>query len=745
MRSWVADRVAHVEPPKTYLVAKALRLPATTIGCLVSEKLERCGVFSLQGECGFLPSFVSTDLSQPTSHIQDLTGWWASQIPLSCECERRFAYELPIHIPDISPDFACPKVSVSSDILSDRLSRANILTPPLLPSSLVGPNLVGQHPAAISVVTPPIRFRIPEVDIQRVRWGRLRPPSIGSYPAPGAPTVSRNLLQPFPPVRISGCVFASTPERRPPTSPPFDRFGRSEESRRPHSHFGTTQSFDQRQPPIWPYLLAFLKPALRLDRLRECDLPGTLYPFQVEGVRKLIDNEAFLLADEMGTGKTVMTSVALRILLQQGKIHRTLILCPKSILSVWHRHIRDWSKPLSVVVVAGMRSVRELAWKTPAHVYVTTYDTARNDLGSYFRAKYSPRQLSAHLGGFEAIVLDEAQAVKNPASGRSKATRVLSQNTVYNWALSGTPLQNSTSDLFTICDILRIPSLRPEETFRRWRWRVPSAPDLSPEEIRRAIEPHFLRRRKQDVFPELPGKLRSDEWLELDNDQRDEYEATLAQGQQEFCSGEKTFTRMHIFALIHKLKKICNFAGGKHTSPKTLALLDHVREVIDSGKKVLVFTQYKGEGVHKLRRLLDRFGVETITGDSTNRQRHDAVERFQSDPSRRVFLATPKTAGEGITLTAASYVIHFDHWWNPAVAWQAEDRAHRKGQTETVNVYSLWMADTIEERIRDILERKGLLHTEIIDSLSTADFDKALTLDDLLSVLDLDRKRVRIR
>ncbi len=112
-------------------------------------------------------------------------------------------------------------------------------------------------------------------------------------------------------------------------------------------------------------------------------------------------------------------------------------------------------------------------------------------------------------------------------------------------------------------------------------------------------------------------------------------------------------------------------------------------------------------------------------------------------PNAVFSVATPKTAGEGLTLTAASYVIHFDHWWNPAVAWQAEDRAHRKGQKEAVNVYSFWMVDTVEERIRAILEKKGLLHSEIIDSLSEADFDKALTLDDLLSVLDLDNGTVQ--
>ena len=124
--------------------------------------------------------------------------------------------------------------------------------------------------------------------------------------------------------------------------------------------------------------------------------------------------------------------------------------------------------------------------------------------------------------------------------------------------------------------------------------------------------------------------------------------------------------------------------------------MEHVEDIADSGKKVLVFTQYKEEGIYKLRRLLDRFGVEVITGDSHEWQRLRAVEKFQTDPSPPCFPRhSRRAAGEGLTLTAASYVIHFDQWWNPAVAWQAEDRAHRKGQTESVNVYSFWMTGTV--------------------------------------------------
>ena len=273
-----------------------------------------------------------------------------------------------------------------------------------------------------------------------------------------------------------------------------------------------------------------------------------------------------------------------------------------------------------------------MAWKTPAHVYVTTYDAVRNDCDEGFRAKYSPNHAAAQAGGFDAIVLDEAQAVKNPASGRSKTAKAISEQTTYNWALTGTPIQNSVNDLITLCRILRMPAPVALEGYDSATVLAYFATQASryKELIRKAIEPYLLRRRKQDVFPELPSKLRTDEWLDLDADQRAEYEAALAEGRQEFRSARQEFSRIHIFALLNRLKRICNFAKGKDRSPKTMAALEHIEDIVDSGKKVLVFTQYKEEGVYKLKRLLDRFGVEIITGDSTERQRLRAVETFQS-------------------------------------------------------------------------------------------------------------------
>ena len=458
-------------------------------------------------------------------------------------------------------------------------------------------------------------------------------------------------------------------------------------------------------------LLPVLQPPITIDAARAQDLPHPLHRYQVEGIRFLMESDAALLADEMGTGKTVMSCVALRMRIRSGAIRRALVVVPLNVLRVWDRHLAEWAPELSVTVVHGDQRTRFVAWRAPAHVYLTTYDTLRSDVEGE----------DPLLAGveFDLVLLDEAQCVKNESSGRARAVRAFRPS--QRWALSGTPVENRLGDLVALFSFLK-PGLLDAEA-------------MTPAEAREWIAPHVKRRTKAEVMSELPPKIRQEEWLELDADQERAYREAEREARATVTRLGSRVTRMHVFTLLTRLKRICNFAPGSIDSPKLRVVRDKIEAIRDGGKKALVFSQWLGEGVDKVAGALAPFGVVRYDARLSEPERLAAVDRFRADPSVTAFVATVKSAGVGLTLTEASYVIHFDHWWNPAWMWQAEDRAHRRGQSEPVNVYSLWMAGTVEERVHKLLEQKGLLHAEIVDGLSESAADELISVADWIDVL----------
>jgi hypothetical protein len=325
-----------------------------------------------------------------------------------------------------------------------------------------------------------------------------------------------------------------------------------------------------------------------------------------------------------------------------------------------------------------------------------------------------------HVESFDFVLLDEAQFIKNPAARRAKGVKRFSP--AYRWGLSGTPIENKIDDLVSIFAFLKPRFLHRDVAY-------------TPPQIRELVEPYFLRREKKDVLQDLPDKVKTEMWLDLDSHQRKEYDEAEQRGIHRMKQLGEKVSRPHIFAHINRLKQICNFAKGRDTSAKTVALLDLIKIIKSNDRKALVFSQYLPEGVDKLENLLREVGVVIYKGGMSDNQRRAAIERFKTDPDITVFLSTLKTGGLGLTLTEANYVIHFDHWWNPAVMWQAEDRVHRTGQKEVVDVYSFWMSDTIEKRIKSILFDKGLLFQEVVGGLAVEDIDQAISIDEWLEIV----------
>ncbi len=552
-----------------------------------------------------------------------------------------------------------------------------------------------------------------------------------------APTISENQFEFFFTPKVMGMNYRDRYWRtlaKPDEKPLTRQLGETKAKRGRKPKQEAEENADHEIKPqarsFWDLLYVILLPPISLDDLGSLSLPKgrELYAYQPAGIYFLMKNEAALLADEMGTGKTVMTTVALRLMVQEGKVRHALIVCPPSVLYEWERHLSEWTPDLQTTLVRGTQSVRRLAWQSPAHVYMTSYDSLRSDVesGILSRSEYSK---------FDVVILDEAQRIMNQASGRTQAVKKIGKEARQRWALTATPIENKIEDIGALFDFLRPPALVPLMPFDY----------LDLEQLKAYIAPYILRRRKADVLKDLPEKIVESLELELDPHQRAIYDQAEQEGKNKLRAlGREGVTRIHIFAVIQRLKQICNFAPDRMTSPKLEALKGKVEEIVASGHKVIVFSQYLGEGIDKLEKALRPYGVAKIVGGQTDSVRKGEVERFKKSQGCPILLATPKSGGVGLNFPEASYVIHFDHWWNPAVMWQAEDRIHRpdqKGRSEpghekrVVNIYSYWMENTIDQRIQAILERKGLLFRDVVDGLSESDIDQSISVDEWLEIL----------
>lgn len=468
---------------------------------------------------------------------------------------------------------------------------------------------------------------------------------------------------------------------------------------------------------LFELLLPILLPPEKPGILEGLLLPKPLYPFQNGGVAFLTSQEAALLADDMGLGKTVQGIVALRLLVRTGRIRGSLIVCNKAVVPQWKRHLEDWAPDLVCHSVEGSRERRQALWEAFAaptglrcHVLLATYETVRQD-----QQLLSGRQ-------FDLMVLDEIQRIKNQDIGITRAVRSI--HAKRRWGLSGTPLENRVEDLHSIFSFLK-PGLLKEH-------------DLSPAVVRDKIEPYFLRRRKEDAL-DLPPKIVDDQWLELTDAQRESYDRAKQEGVVQLKSGHAV-TVQHVLALITKLKQICNFDPATGESEKAKFILSRLEEVCEGGHKALVFSQYV-ESLKMLQERLEQYVPLLYTGQLSDRQRLDILERFKSDTEAKVLLLSLKAGGVGLDLPQANFVFHYDLWWNPAVQRQAEGRADRIGQSKTVFVRRLLMLHTIEEDIEKILLRKARLFDETIEGLADVDLRQSLTEEELFGLFGLKPPR----
>jgi SNF2 family DNA or RNA helicase len=450
-------------------------------------------------------------------------------------------------------------------------------------------------------------------------------------------------------------------------------------------------------------------------------LNATLRGYQLEGVRWLHRMTSLglggCLADDMGLGKTVML-IALHLHRKSNSKTDgpTLVVCPASLLGNWEREIRRFAPGEEVRRYHG--AGRSLDGVGKGFV-LTTYGTMRLDAIRFGGVKWG------------LLVADEAQHVKNPRSAGAKALRTIPARS--RVALTGTPVENNLSELWAILD-WTTPGLLGSHSSFRTNWADPietERKEATTKMLSKLVRPFVLRRRKSDpgIAPELPPKTITDQPVALSSEQIMLYERAVRDNMLEIRTSEGMGRRGLVLKLLTSLKQICNHPAQylKEEQPVLaersgkLELLDELLDTILAEEgAVLVFTQYVAMA-KLLKRHLDSRQIESqlLHGGTPVPRREGMVDRFQ-EGDVSVFLLSLKAAGTGLNLTRADHVIHFDRWWNPAVEEQATDRAHRIGQTKSVQVHRLIAEGTIEDRIASIHDSKRELADAIVSSGESA-------------------------
>ncbi|WP_332734041.1 SNF2-related protein [Flavihumibacter sp.] len=435
-----------------------------------------------------------------------------------------------------------------------------------------------------------------------------------------------------------------------------------------------------------------------------------------------------ILADDMGLGKTVQ---ALSFLQHYRDTHhelKALVVCPTTLMFNWENEIRKFTPTLTWHIHHGGERSRNKAMLAEKNVIITTYGTLRSDIKMLVEMD------------FDYVVLDESQAIKNPASKVTKAASLLKAK--HRLCMSGTPLQNNTFDIYAQMNFLNPGMLGSMEFFRQ-EFAIPidkfGEPDRK-DHLRKILFPFILRRTKEQVAKDLPEKVETILWCEMEDEQRKIYDAyrndyrdkilgTIeAQGMQK--------SQLTILQGLMKLRQICDSPAILNEQDKfenhSIKLEELGREISEniSNHKALVFSQFLGM-LALIRKKLEELGVdyEYFDGSTSAIDREKAIQRFQKDDNCRVFLISLKAGGVGLNLTAADYVYIVDPWWNPAVEQQAIDRTHRIGQTKNIFAYRMICKDTIEDKILQLQDRKRVLARDLI--ADDEGFVKNLTREDV--------------
>lgn len=458
------------------------------------------------------------------------------------------------------------------------------------------------------------------------------------------------------------------------------------------------------------------------------DLTATLRPYQETGYKWLkgLDHYGFggILADDMGLGKTLQVISFIAGSLGEGDGKPYLVICPSSVLYNWQKEFKQFAPGIRTQLITGTKSERSdcvttaIAENVP--VWITSYPLLQRDEDLY------------EGKAFRTVILDEAQSVKNATAKTTKAASALNANNKI--ALSGTPIENALSELYTIFSIAQPGLFGTRTDFKK----------MEPAQIAKKVKPFILRRLKADVLKDLPPKIESISYIEMTEKQKTVYLSQLQLMRQEtkemLDADTLNENRIKILAGLTRLRQICcdpalvmaDYNGG---SGKLDRLMEYLAEAKENGRRVVLFSQFT-QMLAIIRKKLVEMGEAYfyLDGQTANQDRLTLTTRF-NEGEKDLFLISLKAGGTGLNLTGGDTVILYDSWWNPAVESQATDRVHRFGQKKVVQVVRMIATGTIEERINELQEQKR----EMIDSVIQAGGQSvtSLTKEELMQLLEM--------
>ena len=474
------------------------------------------------------------------------------------------------------------------------------------------------------------------------------------------------------------------------------------------------------------------------------ELPETinaqLRPYQKTGYSWLVQNIntgfGSILADDMGLGKTLQVLTTIQHFKDKGLLEKEkiLVVAPTSLLTNWQEEIKRFTPELSSFIFHGTKR------KFPIEeydIYLTSYGIIRRDIDTFNKKKWF------------LTVIDEAQNIKNPTTKQTQSIKKI--KTRHRIALSGTPVENRLSEYWSIFDFINKGYLTSLKKFKQ-NYITPIEKERNNEVLKKfkmITEPFIMRRLKSDknIIKDLPEKITNDIYCNLSTSQASLYQEVLDSAMKDVEENEGMKRKGLVLKLINSLKQICNhpsqFTKTKYAhieeSGKMELLFNTLKNILEADEKVLIFTQYVQMGNIMKELIEDKFNQEVLFlhGSLNRKQRDILVDKFQNNSQNKIFIVSLKAGGTGLNLTAASNVIHYDLWWNPAVENQATDRAYRIGQTDNVMVYRFITKGTFEERINKMIQDK-----EELASLTVGSGEKFITemnsdeLKELLSLRD---------